>query len=167
MQYYQYINQKYLEILGFSLESSGKKFETILSEQGVSLNDNKKSENINRIPNKAGVSGPMIVNPEIMKALCLYEANNFGRSDTYAFVLKISVKADKEQLKSIKEDLLSILNVSFRKSDVLSEIDEDCFELLLKFRNVEDTEIIKKRILSRFSKKYEQDNILELEWRKL
>ena len=167
MQYYQYINQKYLEILGFSLESSGKKFETILSEQGVSLNDNKKSENINRIPNKAGVSGPMIVNPEIMKALCLYEANNVGRSDAYAFVLKISVKADKEQLKSIKEDLLSILKVSFRKSDVLSEIDEDCFELLLKFRNEEDTEIIKKRILSRFSKKYEQDNILELEWRKL
>lgn len=57
--------------------------------------------------------------------------------------------------------------MSFRKSDVLSEIDEDCFELLLKFRNEEDTEIIKKRILSRFSKKYEQDNILELEWRKL
>ena len=81
--------------------------------------------------------------------------------------MKISVKADKEQLKSIKEDLLSILKVSFRKSDVLSEIDEDCFELLLKFRNEEDTEIIKKRILSRFSKKYEQDNILELEWRKL
>ena len=63
--------------------------------------------------------------------------------------------------------MLSILKVSFRKSDVLSEIDEDCFELLLKFRNEEDTEIIKKRILSRFSKKYEQDNILELEWRKL
>ena len=167
MQYYQYINQKYLEILGFSLESSGKKFETILSEQGVSLNDKKKSENINRIPNKAGVSGPMIVDSEIMKSLCLYEANNVGRSDTYAFVLKISVKADKEQLKSIKDDLLSILKVSFRKSDVLSEIDEDCFELLLKFRNEEDTEIIKKRILSRFSKKYEQDNILELEWRKL
>lgn len=167
MQYYQYINQKYLEILGFSLESSGKKFEIILSEQGVSLNDKKKSESINRIPNKAGVSGPMIVDSEIMKSLCLYEANNVGRSDTYAFVLEISVKADKEQLKSIKDDLLSILKVSFRKSDVLSEIDEDSFELLLKFRNEEDTEIIKKRILSRFSKKYEQDNILELEWRKL
>lgn len=167
MQYYQYINQKYLEILGFSLENSGKKFETILFEQGVSLNDKKKVESINRIPNKTGVSGPMIVNPEIMKFLCLYEANNVGRSDTYAFVLKISVKADKEQLKSIKDDLLSILKVSFRKSDVLSETNEDSFELLLKFRNEEDTEVIKKRILSRFSKKYEQDNILELEWRKL
>ena len=109
----------------------------------------------------------MIVNPEIMKSLCLYEANNVGRSDTYAFVLKISVKTDKEKLKSIKDDLLSILKVSFRKSDVLSEASEDSFELLLKFRNEEDTEIIKKRILSRFSKKYEQDNILELEWRKL
>ena len=167
MQYYQYINQKYLEILGFSLESSGKKFETILSEQGVSLNGKKKAESINRISNKAGVSGPMIVDSEMMKVLCLYEANNVGRSDTYAFVLKILVKADKEQLKSIKDDLLSILKVSFRKSDVLSELDENCFELLLKFRNEEDTEIIKKRILSRFSKKYEQDNILELEWRKL
>ena len=167
MQYYQYINQKYLEILGFSLESSGKKFETILSEQCVSLNGKKKVESINRIPNKAGVSGPMIVDSEMMKVLCLYEANNVGRSDTYAFVLKILIKTDKEKLKSIKDDLLFILKVSFRKSDVLSEIDEDCFELLLKFRNEEDTEIIKKRILSRFSKKYEQDNILELEWRKL
>ena len=74
---------------------------------------------------------------------------------------------ENNNIEELKEDLLSILNVSFRKSDVLSEIDEDCFELLLKFRNVEDTEIIKKRILSRFSKKYEQDNILELEWRKL
>ena len=167
MQYYQFINQKYLEILGFSLESSGKKFETILSEQGVSLYNRKNIKNISKIQNKAGVSGPMIVNPEIMKSLCLYEANNVGRSDTYAFVLKISVKTDKEKLKSIKDDLLSILKVSFRKSDVLSEANEDSFELLLKFRNEEDTEIIEKRILSRFSKKYEQDNILELEWRKL
>lgn len=168
MQYYQYINQKYLEILGFSLESSGKKFEQFfLNREGVSLNGKKKVESINRIPNKAGVSGPMIVNSEMMKVLCLYEANNVGRSDTYAFVLKILIKTDKEKLKSIKDDLLSILKVSFRKSDVLSGIDEDCFELLLKFRNEEDTEIIKKRILSRFSKKYEQDNILELEWRKL
>ena len=167
MQYYQFINQKYLEILGFSLESSGKKFETILSEQGVSLYNRKNIKNISKIQNKAGVSGPMIVNPEIMKSLCLYEANNVDRSDTYAFALKISVKTDKEKLKSIKDDLLSILKVSFRKSDVLSEANEDSFELLLKFRNEEDTEIIEKRILSRFSKKYEQDNILELEWRKL
>ena len=167
MQYYQFINQKYLEILGFSLESSGKKFETILSEQGVSLYNRKNIKNISKIQNKAGVSGPMIVNPEIMKSFCLYEANNVGRSDTYAFVLKISVKTDKEKLKSIKDDLLSILKVSFRKSDVLSEASEDSFELLLKFRNEKDTEIIEKRILSRFSKKYEQDNILELEWRKL
>ena len=167
MQYYQFINQKYLEILGFSLESSGKKFETILSEQGVSLYNRKNIKNISKIQNNAGVSGPMIVNPEIMKSLCLYEANNVDRSDTYAFALKISVKTDKEKLKSIKDDLLSILKVSFRKSDVLSEANEDSFELLLKFRNEEDTEIIEKRILSRFSKKYEQDNILELEWRKL
>ena len=96
MQYYQYINQKYLEILGFSLESSGKKFETILSEQGVSLNDNKKSENINRIPNKAGVSGPMIVNPEIMKALCLYEANNVGRSDDKFVIIGVHSIANDE-----------------------------------------------------------------------
>lgn len=159
MTYYQYINKKYKEVLGVSLESSGgNKFAAILSNA-----PNKKKVVSSSLIDTNDISGPLFVDGVCFNSICMYVIRNMERIEINAYLLKIKLNNKSEQ---ILDEFQKVLELVFRKSDVISKTNEDEFALLLNLRRDSDKEIIEKRLQSRMSKKI-SDEFISMQWQKL
>ena len=159
MTFYQHINKKYKEVLGISLEStSAGKISTILSS------GNKNTTSINKPISNSDISGSFIVDNGSFNSICKYVMRNKDRIDINAYMLKIKVN---KKLLDKMGDLLKVLELMFRKSDVISKIHDDEFALLLNLRRESDEDIIEKRIKSRLSKISDNADSIAYSWQKL
>ena len=164
MSYYQSANKKYKDKLGFSLESSGgKDFKAILAGGGQTSDSEQKYNS----DFEGGDTSPMIVDPSIFNAICVYEMNNSKRSQTYSYVLTLTINVSKRNYKQVMERLLSSFEASFRRGDVISVNSENTMNLLFRFKSVEDVKAIEKRALSCFTKEFNSLGSLSFLWKKL
>ena len=159
MTFYQHINKKYKEVLGISLESTGgSKFSAILSS------GDKNATSVNKSIDNSYISGSLIVDGSSFNSIYMYVMRNKDRIDINAYLLKIKVKKD---LLDKMDDLLKVLELLLRKSDVISKIHDNEFALLLNLRRENDEEIIEKRIKSRLSKISNNVDCIVYSWQKL
>lgn len=168
MTYYQFINKKYKEKLGMSLDNiAGEKFTAILSSQGKATFDEKEKQYIRQEKMMMSASGPLEVDIHALNAICLFVMRNADRVKISGYVLKISVDQTISNYKNLMNDILSIIKLSFRKSDVIAKVNEYEYAIFLNLRQESDTKIIEKRILSRLSKKYTNQNMIQMNWTKI
>lgn len=159
MTYYQHINKKYKEVLGISLEStSAGKISAILSS------GNKNVTSVNKTISNGEIVGSLIVDGSSFNSLCRYVVRNKDRIDINAYILRIEVNED---LKDKMDELLKVLELLLRKSDVISRVEDNKFALLLNLRRESDEEIIEKRIKSRLSKVSNSADSIVYIWQKL
>lgn len=159
MAFYQHINKKYKEVLGISLESTGaNKFSAILSS------GNKSVTSVNKTIDNGDISGLLIVDNDSFNSICKYVMRNKDRIDINAYILNIKVS---KNLLDKMSDLLKVLELLLRKSDVISRVNDDKFSLLLNLRRESDEEIIEKRIKSRLSKISNNAESIVYSWQKL
>ncbi len=168
MTYYQFINKKYKEKLGMSLDNiAGEKFTAILSSQGKATFDEKEKQYIRQEKMMMSASGPLEVDIHALNAICLFVMRNADRVKISGYVLKISVDQTVSNYKNLMNDILSIIKLSFRKSDVIAKVNDYEYAIFLNLRQESDTKIIEKRILSRLSKKYTNQNMIQMNWTKI
>lgn len=168
MNYYQYANKRYNDKLGMSLDSiAGDKFTTILSSQGKSTFDEKEKQYIRQEKMMMSASGPLEVDIHALNAICLFVMRNADRIKISGYVLKISIDESIRNFKEIMNDLLTIFKLSFRKSDVIAKVNDHEYAIFLNLRQESDTKIIEKRIQSRMSKKYANQNMIQMNWTKI
>ena len=154
MSYYQNANKKYIERLGFSLESSGgKSFQTILVKPSDKITKTN-NEQVTHMIDLNTFAGPLVLEPSEFKAVCMYELRNMDRRVSNAYIVKMDVSTKKDIEEDVMRELSSLVEASFRKSDVMSRTKASRIVLLLQLHLEKDVEILKKRIQSRLDKNF-------------
>lgn len=153
-KYYNEISKKYEKRVGISLDSynTSKSFAQLINNQVMENADSKISDAVFSMSDTSSV-GPMVVDQKIFDALCVYELRNVARYNykDKDYVIQMVLETTKSEQDSIMTTFMNVLKMSFRKTDVVTKIDDQKIALLVKLANASDVEILYTRIQRRLS----------------
>lgn len=151
-KYYNEISKKYEKRVGISLDSynASKSFTQLMNNQVMKNADTKISDTVYSMSDGSSV-GPMVVDQKIFDALCVYELRNVARYNYKDYVIQMVLETTKSEQASIMQIFMNVLKMSFRKTDVVTKINDQKIALLVKLANESDVEILYTRIQRRLS----------------
>ncbi len=151
-KYFNEISKKYEKRVGISLESynTSKSFKQLVNKQVMENTDTKLSDTLYSLSD-ASVVGPMVVDQKIFDALCIYELRNVARYNYKDYVIQMVLETTKNEQASIMNTFMNVLKMSFRKTDVVTKVNDQKIALLVKLANESDVEILYTRIQRRLS----------------
>ncbi len=151
-KYYNEISKKYEKRVGISLDSynASKSFTQLMNNQVMKNADTKISDTVYSMSDGSSV-GPMVVDQKIFDALCVYELRNVARYNYKDYVIQMVLETTKSEQSSIMQIFMNVLKMSFRKTDVVTKINDQKIALLVKLANESDVEILYTRIQRRLS----------------
>lgn len=151
-KYYNEISKKYEKRVGISLDSynASKSFAQLMNNQVMKNADTKISDTVYSMSDGSSV-GPMVVDQKIFDALCVYELRNVARYNYKDYVIQMVLETTKSEQSSIMQIFMNVLKMSFRKTDVVTKINDQKIALLVKLANESDVEILYTRIQRRLS----------------
>ncbi len=151
-KYFNEISKKYEKRVGISLESynTSKSFKQLVNKQVMENTDTKLSDTLYSLSD-ASVVGPMVVDQKIFDALCIYELRNVARYNYKDYVIQMVLETTKNEQVSIMNTFMNVLKMSFRKTDVVTKVNDQKIALLVKLANESDVEILYTRIQRRLS----------------
>lgn len=151
-KYYNEISKKYEKRVGISLDSynASKSFTQLMNNQVMKNADTKISDTVYSMSDGSSV-GPMVVDQKIFDALCVYELRNVARYNYKDYVIQMVLETTKSEQSSIMQTFMNVLKMSFRKTDVVTKINDQKIALLVKLANESDVEILYTRIQRRLS----------------
>ncbi len=153
-KYYNEISKKYEKRVGIPLDSynTSKSFTQLINNQVMENADTKISDAVFSMSDASSV-GPMVVDQKIFDVLCVYEIRNVARYNYKAkdYVIQMVLETTKSEQASIMTTFMNVLKMSFRKTDVVTKIDDQKIALLVKLANASDVEILYTRIQRRLS----------------
>ena len=155
--FYDTINAKYKKRLGFSLDTLNKEysFKHLLSQHIVE-DESEDTEKITLTLGEEAVVGPMVVNENVFNVLCEYEMRNISRNPMPEYVICMILETKKQYEDSIMHLLMNILEMSFRKNDVITKLSDNKVALLVRLAHESDVEILYNRVNARLSEQIEE-----------
>ena len=121
-----------------------------MNNQVMKNADTKISDTVYSMSDGSSV-GPMVVDQKIFDALCVYELRNVARYNYKDYVIQMVLETTKSEQSSIMQIFMNVLKMSFRKTDVVTKINDQKIALLVKLANESDVEILYTRIQRRLS----------------
>ena len=159
--YYDYIKKAYKKKVGVPFESlaQGQSFNQLIARLAIEDDEQTISDTIASamLPNATFV-GPMIVDNATFNELCIYAMRNSQRYQTNDYVVTMRLDSVKEKRRNIMNQLMDILKVSFRKTDVVTRNGDSEICLLVRLTNATDVEIIYNRLNTRLSESVGEAN---------
>lgn len=159
--YYDYIKKTYKKKVGVPFESlaQGQSFNQLVARLAIEDDEQTISDTIASamLPNSTFV-GPMIVDNLIFNELCIYAMRTAQRYQTNDYVVTMRLDSLKEKRRNIMNQLMDILKVSFRKTDVVTRNGDSEICLLVRLTNASDVEIIYNRLNTRLSESVGEAN---------
>lgn len=159
--YYDYIKKTYKKKVGVPFESltQGQSFNQLVARLAIEDDEQTISDTIASamLPNSTFVD-PMIVDNLIFNELCIYAMRNSQRYQTNDYVVTMRLDSLKEKRRNIMNQLMDILKVSFRKTDVVTRNGDSEICLLVRLTNASDVEIIYNRLNTRLSESVGEAN---------
>lgn len=151
-KYYNEISKKYEKRVGISLDSynASKSFVQLMNNQVMENADTKISDTVFSMSDTSSI-GPMVVDQKIFDALCVYELRNVARYNYKDYVIQMVLETTKSEQSSIMKTFMNVLKMSFRKTDVVTKINDQKIALLVKLAHESDVEILYTRIQRRLS----------------
>lgn len=155
--FYDTVNAKYKKRLGFSLDTLNKEysFKHLLSQHIVE-DESEDTEKMTLTLGEEAVVGPMVVNENVFNVLCEYEMRNISRNPVPEYVICMILETKKQYEDSIMHLLMNILEMSFRKNDVITRLSDNKVALLVKLAHESDVEILYNRVNARLSEQIEE-----------
>ena len=155
--FYDTINAKYKKRLGFSLDTLNKEysFKHLLSQHIVE-DESEDTEKMTLTLGKEAAVGPMVVNENVFNVLCEYEMRNISRNPVPEYVICMILETKKQYEDSIMHLLMNILEMSFRKNDVITKLSDNKVALLVRLAHESDVEILYNRVNARLSEQIEE-----------
>ena len=159
--YYDYIKKAYKKKVGVPFESlaQGQSFNQLVAKLAIEDDEQTISDTIASamLPNSTFV-GPMVVDNLIFNELCIYAMRNSQRYQTNDYVVTMRLDSVKEKRRNIMNQLMDILKVSFRKTDVVTRNGDSEICLLVRLTHATDVEIIYNRLNTRLSESVGEAN---------
>lgn len=157
-KYYNEINKKYQKRVGLSLDDVNvdKSFDKLVNEQVG--DDGKTPGAFSYIADQTSFVGPMVVDTNTFKALCSYEVRNVARYNYKDYIIEMVIESSSDDQKVVMETFMNILKMSFRKTDVVTKLDDRKIALLVKLAHETDVEILYSRIQRRLSEQVGEFN---------
>ena len=155
--FYDTVNAKYKKRLGFSLDTLNKEysFKHLLSQHIVE-DESEDTEKMTLTLGEETVVGPMVVNENVFNVLCEYEMRNISRNPVPEYVICMILETKKQYEDSIMHLLMNILEMSFRKNDVITKLSDNKVALLVRLAHESDVEILYNRVNARLSEQIEE-----------
>ena len=155
--FYDTVNAKYKKRLGFSLDTLNKEysFKHLLSQHIVE-DESEDTEKMTLTLGEETVVGPMVVNENAFNVLCEYEMRNISRNPVPEYVICMILETKKKYEDSIMHLLMNILEMSFRKNDVITKLSDNKVALLVRLAHESDVEILYNRVNARLSEQIEE-----------
>ncbi len=155
--FYDTVNAKYKKRLGFSLDTLNKEysFKHLLSQHIVE-DESEDTEKMTLTLGEETVVGPMVVNENAFNVLCEYEMRNISRNPVPEYVICMILETKKKYEDSIMHLLMNILEMSFRKNDVITKLSDNKVALLVRLAHESDVEILCNRVNARLSEQIEE-----------
>ena len=155
--FYDTVNAKYKKRLGFSLDTLNKEysFKHLLSQHIVE-DESEDTEKMTLTLGEEAVVGPMVVNENVFNVLCEYEMRNISRNPVPEYVICMILETKKQYEDSIMHLLMNILEMSFRKNDVITKLSDNKVALLVRLAHESDVEILYNRVNARLSEQIEE-----------
>ena len=155
--FYDAVNAKYKKRLGFSLDTLNKEysFKHLLSQHIVE-DESEDTEKMTLTLGEETVVGPMVVNENVFNVLCEYEMRNISRNPVPEYVICMILETKKQYEDSIMHLLMNILEMSFRKNDVITRLSDNKVALLVRLAHESDVEILYNRVNARLSEQIEE-----------
>lgn len=155
--FYDTVNAKYKKRLGFSLDTLNKEysFKHLLSQHIVE-DESEDTEKMTLTLGEETVVGPMVVNENVFNVLCEYEMRNISRNPVPEYVICMILETKKQYEDSIMHLLMNILEMSFRKNDVITRLSDNKVALLVRLAHESDVEILYNRVNARLSEQIEE-----------
>ena len=157
-KYYNEINKKYQKRVGLSLDDVNvdKSFDKLVNEQVG--DDGKTPGAFSYVADQTSFVGPMVVDTNTFKALCSYEVRNVARYNYKDYIIEMVIESSSDDQKVVMETFMNILKMSFRKTDVVTKLDDRKIALLVKLAHETDAEILYSRIQRRLSEQVGEFN---------
>jgi DNA-binding SARP family transcriptional activator len=157
-KYYNEINKKYQKRVGLSLDDVNvdKSFDKLVNEQVG--DDGKTPGAFSYVADQTSFVGPMVVDTNTFKALCSYEVRNVARYNYKDYIIEMVIESSSDDQKVVMETFMNILKMSFRKTDVVTKLDDRKIALLVKLAHETDVEILYSRIQRRLSEQVGEFN---------
>ncbi len=157
-KYYNEINKKYQKRVGLSLDDVNvdKSFDKLVNEQVG--DDGKTPGAFSYVADQTSFVGPMVVDTNTFKALCSYEVRNVARYNYKDYIIEMVIESSSDDQKLVMETFMNILKMSFRKTDVVTKLDDRKIALLVKLAHETDVEILYSRIQRRLSEQVGEFN---------
>lgn len=151
-KYYNEISKKYEKRVGISLDTynASKSFTQLMNNQVMENTDIKISDTLYSMSEGSSI-GPMVVDQKVFDILCVYELRNVARYNYNDYVIQMVLETSKSEQASIMKTFMNVLKMSFRKTDVVTKINDQKIALLVKLANESDVEILYTRIQRRLS----------------
>ena len=159
--YYDYIKKAYKKKVGVPFESlaQGQSFNQLIARLAIEDDEQTISDTIaSAMLQNATFVGPMIVENATFNELCIYAMRNSQRYQTNDYVVTMRLDSVKEKRRNIMNQLMDILKVSFRKTDVVTRNGDSEICLLVRLTNATDVEIIYNRLNTRLSESVGEAN---------
>lgn len=160
-KYYSEISKKYEKRVGIPLDSynTSKSFAQLMNNQVIENADTKISDTVYSMSDGSSSVGPMVVDQKIFDALCAYELRNAARYNYKDYVIQMELETKKSEQASNMKIFMNVLKMSFRKTDVVTKINDQKIALLVKLANESDVEILYTRIQRRLSEQVNEYNL--------
>ena len=152
--YFDAIKKIYKKKVGVPFESlaQGQSFSQLVARIAIEGDEQTIADTIESamLPNSSSIA-PMIVDNDVFNELCIYTMRNSERYHTKDYVVTVRIEAAREKRKRIMMQLLNILKVSLRKTDIVTRAGDSEICLLVRLSDESDVKILYSRIDRRLS----------------
>ena len=158
--YFDAIKKIYKKKVGVPFESlaQGQSFSQLVARIAVEGDEQTIANTIKKCNVTKFSIAPMIVDNDVFNELCIYTMRNAERYHTKDYVVTVRIEAAREKRKRIMMQLLNILKVSLRKTDVVTRAGDSEICLLVRLSDESDVKILYSRIDSRLSESVGEAN---------
>ncbi len=152
LSYYEEISQRFYKEMGVELQLKTRALFNIISSREQHEKRTSVEEFSTQLFEKKSMFGPMYCDYAIFKSIAQFEIRDCIRNYREKYVLFLDINGNPELLGNAMAQLLQLISISLRISDVYTRISTTQVAILLNLRQESDAYLVMDRIIARFYK---------------